>query len=59
MMPGMTGNAAGRGMTNRQRISEKLERCGQRWRQEVFAMIEDDLRARLAVPIEPSISEQR
>jgi len=24
-----------------------------------FAMIEDDLRARLAVPVEPSISERR
>jgi len=33
-------------------VVEMFSRC-------VFAMIEDDLRARLAVPVEPSISERR
>jgi len=42
------------------RLLDVIESCGAVGEpQEVFAMIEEDLRARMAVPVEPSLSESR
>ena len=41
-------------------LLDVIESCGARGeRQGVLAMIEEDLRARMAVPIEPSLGETR